>query len=134
MTGNASRPPAGHDGTIFGYLDVRISGAEVWTTGRDHPGRCLGPLAGARAGVAEPRRSRFGATISRILLLGDTLPKNARLYVEFADGSRHERLVLPWVRGDWPKIAGELGRFNAAARLAPGGAYPDRPGGWPATS
>jgi hypothetical protein len=53
------------------------------------------------------------------LVLGDVPPKNARLYITFADGTRYERLVLPWVSDlDWPKVAGEIGRFNAAAYLA----------------
>src|SRR5258708_27216703 len=106
------------DGGVFGYLGVKISGTDVWTTGRGTPSRCLGPLIGACAGVVEPRRSWIGTFISSVLL-GDVPPKNARLYVAFADGSRYERLVLPFVRTiDWPKIAGEIGRFNAAAYLA----------------
>jgi hypothetical protein len=53
------------------------------------------------------------------VLTGSSAPKNAKLYVAFADGSRYERMPLPWVRGlDWPKIGGEIGRFNAAAYLA----------------
>ena len=40
-------------------------------------------------------------------------------YVAFADGSRYERMPLPWVREpDWPRIGGEIGRFNAAASRA----------------
>ena len=40
-------------------------------------------------------------------------------YVAFADGSRYERMPLPWVGElDWLKIGGEIGRFNAAAYLA----------------
>jgi hypothetical protein len=103
----------------FGWLGVRISGAEVWTTGRETPSRYLGPLKGARAGIIEPRRSRAGTFVSS-LLLGDLPPKNARLYVAFVDGTRYERLVLPWVDWDWPKIAGEIGRFNAAVYLGTG--------------
>jgi hypothetical protein len=41
-----------------------------------------------------------------------------RIVIAFADGARYERLLLPWVRDDSPKIAGEIGRFNAAATLA----------------
>jgi hypothetical protein len=53
------------------------------------------------------------------VLLGDVPPENARLYVAFADGSRYERLVLPFVRAaDWPRIGGEIGRFNAVAHQA----------------
>lgn len=110
---------AGTDGMRFGWLGVRISGAEIWTTGRESPIRCLGPLKGASAGIIEPRRSPLG-TYALSLLLGDVRPRNARLYVALADGTRYERLVLPWVDWDWPKIAGEIGRFNAAAYLAPG--------------
>jgi hypothetical protein len=55
-----------------------------------------------------------------VLLGGDAPPKNAKLYIAFADGTRYERLVLLWVvPDDWPKIAGQIGRFNAAACLAP---------------
>src|SRR5258708_39423104 len=72
------------DGTVFGYLGVKISGTDVWTTGRGTPSRCLGPLIGACAGVVEPRRSWMG-TFSSSALLGDVPPKNARLYVAFAD-------------------------------------------------
>jgi len=120
LTRRGTRPrpsPDGDSGTDFGYLGVRIRGTDVWTTGRDSTIRCLGPLAGARAGLSEPRRSRIGAAVSRVLL-ADMPPKNARLFVAFADGTRYERLPLPWVRGDWPKIAGEIGRFNAVAVLA----------------
>ena len=103
---------------VFGYLGVKISGTDVWTTGRGTSSRRLGPLKGACAGVAEPRRSWIGTRISS-LLLGDVPPKNAKLCVTFADGTRYERLVLPWVSDlDWPKVAGEVGRFNAAAYLA----------------
>jgi hypothetical protein len=74
-----------------------------------------------QTGVVEPRRSWIGTAISSVLL-GDVPPKKARLYITFADGTRYERLVLPWVSGlDWPKVAGEIGRFNAAAYLAPPG-------------
>jgi hypothetical protein len=104
------------DDVDFGYLGVRISGPDVWTTDRKTPVRRLGPLKGACAGVIEPQRSRIGMFISSVLL-SDAPPKNARLYVAFADGTRYERLVLPWVHDDWPKIAGEIGRFNAAAYL-----------------
>jgi hypothetical protein len=107
------------DGMSFGYLGVRISEGSVWTTGRGTPSRCLGPVKGACAGIYEPRRSRFGTFISSVLL-GGAPAKNATLYVIFPDGSRYERLVVPWLSDlDWPKIGGEIGRFNAAAYLAP---------------
>jgi hypothetical protein len=112
------RSQADADGMVFGYLGVKISGTEVWTTGRGTSVRCLGPLKGACAGIAEPRRTLIGIFISS-LLLGDTPPKNARLYIAFTDGRRYERLMLPWVSDlDWPKIGTEIGRFNAAAYLA----------------
>jgi hypothetical protein len=112
-----SRSQSEADGTVFGYLGVKISGTDVWTTGGGTSSRCLGSLKGACAGIAEPRRSWIGTFISS-LLLGDAPPKNARLYVAFADGTRYERLTLPWVGDlDWPKVAGEIGRFNAAAYL-----------------
>jgi hypothetical protein len=112
------RSQAEADGMVFGYLGVKISGTDVWTTGRGTPSRCLGPLKGACAGIAEPRRSLIGIFISS-LLLGDTPPKNARLYVAFPDGTSYERLMLPWVSDlDWPKIGTEIGRFNAVAYLA----------------
>jgi hypothetical protein len=112
------RSQAGEDGMVFSYLGVRISGTDVWTTGRGTTSRCLGPLAGARAGIAEQRRSRVAMfMLSR--LLGGVRPKNARLYVVFGDGTRYERLMVPWLSNlDWPKVAGEVGRFNAAAFLA----------------
>jgi hypothetical protein len=111
------RSQAEVDGMVFGYLGVKISGTEVWTTGRGTSSRCLGPLEGACAGIAEPRRSRIATFISS-LLLGDVPPKNARLYIAFADGSRYERLMLPWVSDlDWPKVGTQIGRFNAAAYL-----------------
>jgi hypothetical protein len=114
-TVDARRSQADSDGAAFGYLGIRISGAEVWTTGRGSPSRYLGPLQGARAGVTEPRRSRIGMVISR-LLLGEAVPKNATLFVAFPDDTRYERQLLPWdLRADWPKIAGEIGRFNTAA-------------------
>lgn len=75
-------------------------------------------LTGARAGVAEPSRFRIGMVISR-LLLGEAVPKNARLFVAFPDDTRYERQLVPWdLRADWPKIAGEIGHFNSAAYLA----------------
>jgi hypothetical protein len=112
------RSQAGQDGMLFGYLSVRISGTDVWTTGHGTPSRCLGPLTGARAGIAEPRRSRLGTFISS-RLVGEVPPKDARLYVVLADGTRYERLVVPWLSDlDWPKVAGEIGRFNAAAQAA----------------
>jgi hypothetical protein len=53
------------------------------------------------------------------LLLGDVAPKNATIFLAFPDGTRYERLLVAWVhRWDWPKIAGQVGRFNAAAYLA----------------
>jgi hypothetical protein len=58
------------DGIPFGHLGVRICGAEVWSTGHGTQSRYLGPLEGARAGVTEPRRSRIGMFISRVLLGG----------------------------------------------------------------
>jgi hypothetical protein len=116
---NARRSQSDVEGVVFGYLGVRINSADVWTTGRETPSRRLGPLKGACAGIAEPRRSWIGTSISS-LLLRDVTPKNARLYVAFADGTRYERLLLPWVSDlDWPKVGGEIGRFNAAAYLAP---------------
>ena len=103
---------------IFGYLGVRISGTDVWTTGQGTPSRCLGPLRESNAGIVEPRRSRVGTLVSS-LLLGALPPKNARIYVVFADGTRYERQVVPWLSDlVWPKVAGEIGRFNAAAQLA----------------
>jgi hypothetical protein len=102
----------------FGYLGVEISGSEVWTTGRRSPGWYLGPLQGARAGVVEPGRSRIGMFVSRVLL-GEVVPKNAMVFVAFPDDTRYERLLVPWdLRADWPKIAGEIGRFNSAASRA----------------
>jgi hypothetical protein len=112
---DSRRSQAGEDGIVFGYLGVRISGTDVWTTGRGTPSRCLGSLTGACAGIVEPRRSRIGTLMSS-QLLGRVSPKKASLFVAFADGTRYERLVLPWVSDlDWPKVAGEIGRFNAAA-------------------
>jgi hypothetical protein len=123
---DVQRSLADADGLVFGYLGVRISGTEVWTFGNEHPSRRLGPLAGARAGLLEPRRSWFGTIVSS-LLLGEAPPKGARLFVAFADGTRYERLVLPWVAvEDWPKIAGQVGRFNAAGFLT--GQEPVEPG------
>jgi len=113
-----SRSQAEADGMVFGYLGVKISGANVLTTGRGTSIRYLGPLKGACAGVAEPPRSWIGTFISWPLL-GGVPPKNARLYVAFADGTRYERLVLPWLSAlDWPRIDSEIGRFNATAYLA----------------
>ncbi len=123
-----TRRQADAEGLVFGYLAVKIRETDVWTTGRGIPSRRLGPLKGACAGIAESRRSRLGSFISSVLL-GEVPPKNGRLYVAFADGSRYERLLLPLVRAvDWPKIAGEIGRFNAAAYLAapPDPVTPDR--------
>ena len=57
-------------------------------------------------GLDEPRRSWIGSFVSSVLT-GSSAPKNAKLYVAFADGSRYERMPLPWVRElDWPKIVG----------------------------
>jgi len=112
------RSQADADGMVFGYLGIKISGDAVWTTGRGAPNRYLGPLKGARAGIDEPRRSWIGALISSVLL-GAAPAKNTKLYVAFTDGSRYERMPLPWVSSlDWPKIGGEIGRFNAAAYLS----------------
>jgi hypothetical protein len=109
---------AGGDGMVFGYLGVRIDGSDVWTTGRGSPSRRLGPLVGATAGIVEPRRSWIGSLVSS-LLLGVVPPKNATLCVIFADSACYERLMVPWLSDlDWPKVAGEIGRFNAAAHLA----------------
>ena len=112
------RSLAESDGLVFGYLGVRITGQEIWTIGHDAASRRLGPLAGAHAGLTEPPRSGIGMLISSVLLAGDEPPKNARLYVAFADGTSYERLVVPWLRQDWPKVAGQIGRFNAAALFA----------------
>lgn len=110
------RSQADADGMGFGYLGVEIRGTEVWTTGRGTRNRRLGPLGGACAG--EPRRSRIGTYISSLLLGGEAPPKNAKLYIAFADGTRYERQLLPWVSVDaWPSMAGQIGRFNAAAYL-----------------
>jgi hypothetical protein len=115
---DVTRSQADADGETFGYLGVRIRGADVWTIGHGSPGRYLGPLAGARAGVTEPGRSRIGLFISG-KLLGDVAPRNATIFVAFPDGSCYERMAVPWLfRADWPKIAGQIGRFNAAASLA----------------
>jgi hypothetical protein len=105
------------DGTLFGYLGVRIRGTEVWTLGQRSPSRRLGELKGAHAALIEPPRRWIGTFVST-LLLGEALPKGARLCITFADGTRYERLVVPWVnRHAWPQIAGQVGRFNAAAYL-----------------
>ncbi len=112
------RSQADSGGMVFGYLGVRISEGAVWTSKHGDASRYLGPLAGACAGLDEPRRSWIGSFVSSVLT-GSSAPKNAKLYVAFADGSRYERMPLPWVRElDWPKIGGEIGRFNAAAYLA----------------
>ena len=103
------------DSAPFGYLGVRICGAEVWTAGRGIESRYLGPLKGARAGVTEPGRSRIGMLISR-MLLSDRVPKNATLFVAFPDGARYERQVVSWdLRADWSKVASQVDDFNAAA-------------------
>lgn len=116
---DALRSQADADGMAFGYLGVMIRGADVWTIGGNTPSRRLGPLKDACAGVIEPRRSWIGSYISSLLLHGNVPPKNARLYIAFADGTRYERMLLPWVSVDaWPRIAGQIGRFNAAAYLA----------------
>jgi len=116
---DALRSQADADGMVFGYLGVMIRGTDVWTIGRDTPNRRLGALKGACAGLIEPRRSRIGSFISSLLLGGNVPPKNARLYIAFADGTRYERMLLPWVPLDaWPRIAGQIGRFNTAADLA----------------
>jgi hypothetical protein len=112
------RPQAEADDAVFGFLGVRIRHGAVWTTGPETASRRLGPLAGARAGLDEPRRSRIGAFISSVLLAGAP-PKGAKLFVTFADGSRYERMPVPWLSDlDWPKVSGEIGRFNTAAHLA----------------
>lgn len=116
---DALRSQADADGMIFGYLGVMIRGTDGWTIGGDTLSRRLGTLEGASAGLVEPRRSWIGSYISSLLLGGNAPPKNARLYITFADGTRYERILLPWVRLDaWPRIAGQIGRFNAAAYLA----------------
>ena len=115
---DALRSQGDADGMVFSYLGVVIRGTDVWTFGREAPTRCLGPLKGACAGIIEPRRSRIGSYISSLLLGGNAPPKNARLYIAFADGTRYERMLLPWIPIDaWPRIAGQIGRFNAAACL-----------------
>ena len=115
---DVQRSQADAEGTVYSYLGVKISGTDVWTTGHDSPSRCLGELKGARASMIEPRRSWIGTFISS-LLLGEAPPKGARLCITFADGTRYERLMLPWVNlEEWPRIAGQIGRFNAAAYLA----------------
>ena len=112
------RSQADSDGMVFGYLGVRISEGAVWTSKRGDASWYLGPLAGACAGLDEPRRSRIGSFMSSVLTRSSA-PKNSKLFVAFADGSRYERMPLPWVRElDWLKIGGEIGRFNAAAYLA----------------
>jgi len=116
---DALRSQADADGMFFGYLGVMIRGTDVRTIGEHAPSRRLGSLKGACAGVIEPRRSWIGSYISSLLLGGNVPPKNARLYVAFADGTRYERMLLPWAPIDaWPRIAGQIGRFNAAAYLA----------------
>jgi hypothetical protein len=109
---------ADSDGAVFGYLGVRISGSDVYTAARGTPGRRLGPLAGAYAGVIEPRRSALVSVLMRLLLLSYAQTRNVHVFVAFSDGSRYERQLLPWAGDDSPKIAGQIGRFNAAAYLA----------------
>jgi hypothetical protein len=109
---------AGADGAVFGYLGVRISGADVWTAARGTPSRRLGSLAGAYAGVVEPRRSAVVSVLMRLLQLSYAPTRNVHVFVAFSDGSRYERLLLPWAGDDSPKIAGQIGRFNAAAYFA----------------
>jgi hypothetical protein len=112
------RSQADADGMLFGYLGVKIRGTEVWTLGQQSPSRRLGELKGAQAALIEPPRRWIGTFIST-LLLGEAAPKGARLCITFADGTRYERLVLPWInRNAWPQIAGQVGRFNAAAYLS----------------
>jgi hypothetical protein len=118
------RSQADADGMSFGYLGIRISGAEVWTIGRGSASRYLGPLKDASAGIYEPHRAWIGTFVSGVLL-GETPPKGARLYVDFAGGTRYERLVLPFMTVNWANVGGEIGRFNAAAYLAPGPAESD---------
>jgi hypothetical protein len=97
---------------------VKISGADVWTTGQGAPHRRLGALKGASAGVFEPPRSRIGVRLSSLLLGGDQ-PKKARLYVASADGPRYERLLLPWVRFTrWEPRS--TGRFPRSCRSGSG--------------
>lgn len=118
MVVDPRRSQADSDGAVFGYLGVRISEGAVWTSGHKYASRYLGPLIGASARLEEPRRSWIGSFVTSVLLSSST-PKNTKLYVAFSDGSRYERMPLPWVRElDWPKIGGEIGRFNAAAYLA----------------
>jgi hypothetical protein len=80
------RSQADSDGVVFGYLGVRISEGSVWTSKHGDASRYLGPLAGACAGLDEPRRSRIASFISSVLT-SSSAPKDARLYVAFADGS-----------------------------------------------
>jgi len=65
--------------------------------------------------MIDPRRPQAGEDGMAFGYLG----VNARLCIVFAGGTRYERLVVPWLRDlDWPRVAGEVGRFNAAALLA----------------
>lgn len=115
---DVQRSQADADGTLFGYLGVKISGTEVWTIGQLRiPSRRLGELKGAQAALIEPPRRWIGTFIST-KLLGEASPKGARLCITFADGTRYERLVVPWInRNAWPQVAGQVGRFNATAYL-----------------
>jgi hypothetical protein len=116
---------AGADGAVFGYLGVRIIGSEVWTAASGTPSRRLGPLAGAYAGVVEPRRPAVVTVLMQLLLFSYGPAHKVRVFVAFADGTRYERLLLPWAGDDSPKIAGQIGRFNAAAYLAAPPPWPD---------
>jgi len=114
---DVQRSQADADGMLFGYLGVKIIGTEVWTIEQQSPSRRLGELKGAQAALFEPPRSWIGTVIST-LLLGEASPKGAALCITFADGARYERIVVPWInRHAWPRIAGQVGRFNAAACL-----------------
>jgi hypothetical protein len=100
---------------LFGYLAVEIVDGEVRTFGRIVYGRYLGPLAGARASMTMQRLS----SPARWLTAKGIGPKLlGTLSITFADGTKHERVLLANAALDASKIEAEVARFNAAAQAA----------------
>ena len=89
------RSQADADGMVFGYLGVRISEGAVWTSKRGDASRYLGPLAGACAGLDEPRRSRIGSFMSSVLTRSSA-PKKARTRADAAHGFMDQIIPGIW--------------------------------------
>jgi hypothetical protein len=100
--------------TDFG---VRVKGDEVWSLPGWTRGRCLGPLAGACAGVMDLKPGSQAVYVAAGVI-GVNPPRVGTIFVAFADGTRHERPLRMGTRPEMHKVDAAVARFNAMADAA----------------